>query len=238
MTQYTYQERFKTDKGVFDEFTHRNLFELQSRDFFESLLSPLKVGKESNVFLAKRGKTILVVKIYRLQNCDFNKMYDYIRKDPRYEYLKKHRRDIIFAWTQREYRNLTKAHELGIKVPKVITWLHNILLEEFIGDEQAAPQLKDAIPKDPQKFFNQIIKNITTLYKGGLIHGDLSAFNILNYKEKPYFIDFSQSTVTKTPNAEELLQRDLTNIVQFFKKLGIKADADQLLQKIKSSRNI
>lgn len=238
MTQYKYQERFKTDKGVFDEFTHRNLFELQSRDFFESLISPLEVGKESNVFIAKKGKKKIIVKIYRLQNCDFNKMYDYIRKDPRYEYLKKHRREIIFAWTQREYRNLIKAHDLGIKVPQVITCLQNIIVEEFIGDEQAAPQLKDAIPKNPQKFFDQVIKDMKTLYKGGLIHGDLSAFNILNYKEKPYFIDFSQSTVTKTPNSEELLFRDLTNIVNFFKKLGIRADTDQLFQKIKSSRNI
>lgn len=238
MTQYKYQERFKTDKGVFDEFTHRNLFELQSRDFFECLISPLEVGKESNVFIAKKGKKKIIVKIYRLQNCDFNKMYDYIRKDPRYEYLKKHRREIIFAWTQREYRNLIKAHDLGIRVPQVITCLQNIIVEEFIGDEQAAPQLKDAIPKNPQKFFNQVIKDMKTLYKGGLIHGDLSAFNILNYKEKPYFIDFSQSTVTKTPNSEELLFRDLTNIVNFFKKLGIKADTDELFQKIKSSRNI
>jgi RIO kinase 1 len=234
MTQYTYQERFKTNKGVFDEFTHRNLFELQSRNIFDFLLSPLKVGKESNVFLAKKGKKYLIIKIYRLQNCDFNKMYDYIRKDPRYEYLKKHRRDIIFAWTQREHRNLLKAHELGLDIPKPIAWLHNILIEEFIGDKEPAPQLKDALPQNPLKFFKQIIRDITILYQHGLIHGDLSAFNILNHNEKPYYIDFSQSTLTKTPNSEELLHRDLTNIVQFFKKQGIKADAEELFLKITS----
>ena len=86
MTQFTYQERFKTLQGVFDEFTIRNLFELESKKIFEELVSPLKVGKESNVFIAKKGRQKLIVKIYRVQNCDFNKMFHYIRQDPRYEY--------------------------------------------------------------------------------------------------------------------------------------------------------
>lgn len=238
MTQYTYQERFRTDKGVFDEFTHRNLFELQSKRIFDDLISPLKVGKESNVFIAKKGEKKIIVKIYRLQNCDFNKMYDYIRKDPRYSYLKKHRRDIIFAWTQREYRNLLKANELKVKTPNVITWLHNIVVEEFVGDEAPAPQLKDAPPKNPQKFFNIVVKQVEMLYRGGLIHGDLSSFNILNHHETPYFIDFSQGTLIKTPNSEELLLRDLNNIGQFFRKFSISCNSKEMVQNMKSATKL
>jgi len=235
MTTLTYQERFKTAKGVFDEFANRNLFELQSRGIFDDLVSPLAVGKESNVFIAKKGTQRVIVKIYNLQNAHFNKMYDYIRKDPRYTFLQQHRRQIIFAWTQREYKNLMRAQQAGIDAPVPLAFKDNILVEEFIGDEEPALPLKDQHPLDSEKFFKLVIKNITKLYKKGLIHGDLSSFNILNYREKPYFIDFSQGTLVKTPNSEELLERDVKNIVGFFIKLGVKADKEEIMRKITSS---
>lgn len=229
------QERFKTAKGVFDDFTDRNLFELQSREVFEELISPLKVGKESNVFIAKRGTEKIIVKIYRLQNCDFNRMYDYIRKDTRYEYLKKHKREIIFAWTQREYKNLLKADKAGVMVPKPLAWKFNILVEEMIGDEEPALPLKDMHPENPKEFLELIIIEMKKMYRVGLIHGDLSAFNILNYNEKPVLIDFSQSTLVKTPNSEELLERDVKNIVQFFRKLGVKSEIEDILVRIRAN---
>lgn len=232
MTQFTYQERFKTLKGVFDEFTNRTLFELQSRGHFDELLSPVTVGKESNVFLATKGKDKVIVKIYRIQNCDFNRMFDYIKKDPRYDFLQKHPRQIIFAWTQREYKNLLRAEKAGIHVPKPIVFMNHILIEEMIGDDIPAPMLKDAKPKDPKKFLALVLEDMKKLYENELIHGDLSPFNILNHDEKPYFIDFSQATLVKTPNSEELLQRDVKNIVQFFSKLGIKENEEKVLKEI------
>ena len=232
MTQFTYQERFKTLQGVFDEFTNRTLFELQSRDYFDELVSPLLIGKESNVFLASKDGGTVIVKIYRIQNCDFNRMFEYIKKDPRYEFLQKHRRQIILAWTQREYKNLIRAQKAKIRVPEAITFMNHILVEEMIGDKTPAPMLKDTKPKDPKKFFALIIEDMKKLYDQGLIHGDLSPFNILNHKEKPYFIDFSQATLVKTPNSEELLKRDVHNIVQFFSKLGIKENETEILYKI------
>lgn len=234
MTTYTYQERFKTIKGVFDEFTNRNLFELHSRDVFDELVSPLEVGKESNVFIAKKGNTKVIVKIYRVQNANFNKMYDYIRKDTRYEQLKKKPRDIIYAWTQREYRNLLQAEKAQVKAPKALGWKFNILVEELIGDIDPAPPLKDQIPQDPKHFFNLVVAEMKKLYQGKIIHGDLSAFNILNYNEQPVLIDFSQATLKKTPNSEELLERDVKNVVSFFKKLGVKTSVEEVLSRITS----
>lgn len=236
MTTLTYQERFKTLQGVFDEFTNRTLFELQSREYFDELISPLLVGKESNIFIASSGKDKVIVKIYRMQNADFNRMFDYIKKDPRYDYLQKHRRQIIIAWTQREYKNLLRAQEAKIRAPRPITFMNHILVEELIGGNNPAPMLKDAKPKDPKKFFALVIEQIEKLYNQELIHGDLSPFNILNYQEKPYFIDFSQATLVKTPNSEELLQRDIKNIVQFFSKLGVKANETEILNKITKKR--
>ena len=157
-------------------------------------------------------------------------MYDYIRKDTRYLTLKNHRRQIIFAWTQREFKNIKRAEKAEINVPKVIAFKDNILVEEMIGEP--APALKDKYPENPQEFFNSLIKQIKALYKEDLIHGDLSSFNILNHEEKPYLIDFSQATLTKTPNSEELLQRDVNNLLRFFKKLGVKEEYEQVLKRI------
>ncbi|MFH1275515.1 MAG: RIO1 family regulatory kinase/ATPase [Candidatus Woesearchaeota archaeon] len=239
MVTVTSQERFRTDKGVFDAFTNRNLFKLQSEGVFTELVGPLKVGKESNVFVAKKeehGKeTFVIVKIYRVQNCDYKRMFDYIRKDPRYLFLHQKRREIIFAWTQREYKNLMRAEKIKIKSPKVLGLKMNILVEELVGNpktgEPALP-VKDTHPKNKKKFFEDIIVQMKKLYKGGLIHGDLSSFNILNHNDKPYLIDFSQSTLVKTPNSEELLRRDIRNVLQFFKKFGIEESEEDLFEEI------
>lgn len=230
MVTLTYQERFKTIKGVFDSFTNRTIFELISRNYFDELLSPIEVGKESNVFIAKKGNEKVIVKIYRIQNCDFQKMHRYIAQDPRYEFLKKHPRQTILAWTQREFKNLLKAEKAGIYSPKAYARRNHIIVEEMIGNP--AHPLKDKYPKEPQKFFNLIIKQIKKLYDNGLVHGDLSAFNILNHEEKPYFIDYSQATLTKSSAAKELLLRDLTNICKFFKKLKINKDPKEIFKKL------
>ena len=232
MVTLTYQERFKTLKGVFDEFTHRNLFTLQSKGVFDELVIPLKVGKESNVFIAKKGNNKVIVKIYRVQNADFKRMFEYIRKDPRYQYLNNKRREIIFSWTQREYKNLLRAEKAGVRVPKPLSWKYNILVEEFIGNGEPALPLKDSLPNYPYQFFDDIVVEMRKMYQAGLIHGDLSAFNILNHNDKPVLIDFSQATMVKTPNSDELLRRDIKNILQFFKKLNVNEDFEKIYKKI------
>ena len=223
------REKFKTLHNVFDAFTERNIFKLISQGYFDGLESPIFIGKEANVFTALKGRKRVIVKIYRLQNCDFNRMYDYIKYDPRFP---KQRRKTVFAWAQREYRNLLKARDSGVRVPTPITCVHNILVMEYIGDEEPAPKIKDSLPKKTDKFFDAIILGIRKLYKAGLIHADLSQFNILNYKEKPVFIDMSQATPLEDPNAMKYLERDIKNICNFFKKRGVNAKSEDIRQKI------
>lgn len=226
-------DKFKVKHNVFDEFTNRTLFKLISAGHFDGLESPIKIGKEANIFSAKKGDKRVMVKIYRLESCDFNRMFDYIKGDPRYVGLKGKRRKIIFAWVQREYRNLLKAREAGVRVPTPITFKNNILVLEFIGKEgHVAPMVKDQKPKDPEKFLEKIIENIRKMYKAGLVHADLSAFNILSLDEKPVFIDFSQSSTIKNTSAKEFLERDIRNIVIFFRKLGLKLDEEEIKEKI------
>lgn len=225
------REEWKIYKNVFDNFTLLNLHKLSSQGHFDELTSPIALGKEANVFSATKGKDKIIVKIYRVENCNFNKMYSYIAPDPRFSGLKKRRRLVIFSWVQREYRNLLKARQV-IRVPTPITVKDNVLLMEFIGKQQPAPLLKDSPPSDAKKFFEKTVTNMKKLFKAGLIHADLSEYNILNFEQEPVFIDFSQSTTTEHPNAKEFLQRDVHIMVKYFKKQGLKIDEEEVYERV------
>src|SRR3989344_2092695 len=177
-----------------------------------------------------------MVKIYRLETCDFNRMYDYLKDDPRYSDLKGKKRKVIFTWVQREYRNLMKARSADVRVPAPLAFKNNVLVLEFIGQEENAPKLKDQWPRELKKFFDEIVESMGRLYHAGLVHADLSAFNIMNFNEHPVFIDFSQTTPLDDPNAERFLNRDVKNLCAFFGKAGLKTDAEKTLEKIKNKK--
>ena len=229
------KDRFKTMHNVFDGFTNRTIFKLITEGHFRGLESPISIGKESNVFSAlKEDGTRVIAKIYRLEACDFNKMHDYIKDDPRYANLKRKRRKIIFSWVQREFRNLMAAREAQVNVPIPITFMNNVLVLEFIGrGNDIAPKLKDKVPLNKKQFAGKIIGSMRKLYKNNLVHADLSSFNILNLDEVPVFIDMSQATLLKHPLAEDYLERDVRNICNFFRKHGLKMDDKETLKKIR-----
>ena len=229
------REEFKTWGDVFDQFTQKTVYKLITQGHFEGLESPISIGKESNVFSAiKKDGTRMMVKIYRLETCDFNRMFDYIKDDPRFVNLKRGKRNIIFSWVQREYRNLLKAREANVSVPTPSTFSNNVLVLEFIGDDGIfAPKLKDGVPKNPKEFFEKIIANMKRLHKAGLVHADLSAFNILNLNEEPVFIDFSQCSTYESSRAIEFIERDVRNICTFFNKIGYKADEKKTMSFIR-----
>jgi RIO kinase 1 len=117
-----------------------------------------------------------------------------------------------------------------------MAYLNNVLVLELIGDSGPALQLKDDIPDDIAGFMKKIISDYRKLYKSaGLVHGDLSEFNILNYRDSPVLIDFSQTSPVSSPNAEELLRRDMQNLARFCRKHGVKIDERELVKKIKKA---
>jgi len=233
-------ERWKVYGNVFDQFTINYLIKLTKQRHFDELVSPLSIGKEANIFIARKredNKDIFrIVKIYRLESCNFNKMYDYIKHDPRYYALKKQRRQVIFSWVQREYRNLMKARENGVKVPMPIALMHHIIVMQLVGNEEtgeAAQRLKQSSPKNSKDFFNKLLKNLQVLYqKAKLVHADLSEYNILNNKEIPVIIDMSQATPIDAVNADELLDRDIKNMVNYFRKHGVEITAEEIKKSI------
>ena len=221
-------ERFKTREGVFDAFTLRNLFVLASKGYFDDdTLIPVNRGKESAVFQATRGEEQVAIKIYFLSNANFNTMYSYIRVDPRFTHVKQRRRDIIFAWCRREFKNLAVTHKLGLNVPKPIGFKNNILVMSLIGEP--ARKLNQDTPKAPALFYKETIEQMRLLHKKNMVHGDLSAFNMLNHEQHPYLIDFSHTQPLNAPRAQELLERDCKNVATYFQKLGVDTSEKDIL---------
>lgn len=232
------KEEWKVYGNVFDEFTITNIHKLMGQKIIEGVQSPVKIGKEANIFTTTTndgGKRIL--KIYRLESCSFNKMYNYIKSDPRFIGIKKQRRQVIFSWVKREYKNLMKARQANVRVPTPFTVINNIIVLELIGEKDPAPQLKDQQPEDMHRFLDEIVKNIKLLYnKAGLVHADLSEYNILNFNGKPVLIDFSQSTTTKDSSAQDYLKRDIRNLKRYFSRFGVVVQEEELLKEITNNK--
>ena len=154
-------------------------------------------------------------------------MLPYIEGDPRFKMVKRDTHSLIYAWAQKEFKNLKRAYDCGIRLPKPIYVEKNVLVMEFIGEEdQAAPTLKEQPPEHPEKTYEKILEYVKILYQQAkLVHGDLSEYNIMNIADEPVLFDVSQTVTNDHPKAKEFLHRDLTNVNRFFAKQGVKIRA-------------
>lgn len=225
----------KTFDEVFDKITLLTLDKLISNRVLNILDFPISTGKEGNVF---RGVTpenkLVAVKIYRTSTSTFKHITKYILGDPRFESFHKTRKDIIYVWTKKEYKNLERLQKIGINAPKPIISHNNVLVMQYLGNKNtAAPMLKDVKLENPEKIFEILIDYVKKMYqKADLVHGDLSEYNILFHKSKPYIIDVGQGVLNIHPNALEFLQRDINNLVRYFKKYNIKGNAKEIYENI------
>jgi len=172
------------------------------------------------------------VKIYRVSTRTFKSLSKYIEGDPRFASLK-NQKHIIFAWALREFRNLKKAMDAGIRVPEPVNCTRNILLMEYIGNGGPAPLLKDVKVEDPDRLFKLITDMLVKLHNDAkLVHGDLSEFNILMDGQVPVLIDFGQGVPITHYNAKEWLERDVDNVCRYFKKLGLEPDKAEIMERL------
>ncbi|MGB9937677.1 MAG: serine protein kinase RIO [Methanobacterium sp.] len=210
---------------VFDSITLKTLYKLSNSGNIHRLNGAISTGKEANVFKgADKDDEFVAVKIYRVTTSDFKKMQTYIEGDPRFRVRTTNKRQLVNAWVTKEFRNLQRAEEAGVRVPKPITAKNNVLVMEFIGDEEgdAALPMRHSQIKDPEELAKKIIENMRLLYQeAGLVHGDLSSYNILIQNEEPVIIDISQGMTRDHPISEELLNRDIENLIKDFKKLKV-----------------
>jgi RIO kinase 1 len=225
---------------VFDDATLMALYELSKKGHIDALGGSFKTGKEANLFHAiSKNDGEIAVKIYLISAANFNAMKEYILGDPRFTGIKHSRKDIILAWTRKEFKNLKRAEDAGVRVPKPYVTKRNILLMEFVGkDGVPMPQLKDVklTREEALHILNRIIEYMCLLYsKARLVHADLSEYNILVDVDtmEPVIIDMGQSIMTDHFNADTYLQRDVANIVRFFGKLNIPVNSDEVISIIK-----
>ncbi|WP_292468167.1 serine protein kinase RIO [Methanolobus sp.] len=232
-------DTLKVTDNVFDDPTLKTLYTLSNKGILKAMGGPISTGKEANVFLAEGEEQDIAIKIYRISSSTFNSMEDYILGDPRFRNVRHSKRDIIFAWTQKEQRNLIRAKEAGIRVPEPIIAERNILVMEFMGEnEKPYPQLKDIkLDKEVARdVYDTIINYMDLLYnEANLVHGDLSEYNILIIPatNEAVFIDMGQSVTREHPRSREFMIRDIENIVRYFKKYGINEDPHELYAAIR-----
>ena len=224
----------KVGNEIFDKITLETLYKLANQGYLDILNGAISTGKEANVLTGINDREEFVaVKIYRIATSDFKKMDYYLKGDPRFNIKTKNKRKIIYSWVTKEFKNLTRLYNAGVNVPEPYTSSNNVLLIEFIGDEDGNPAqpVKNQPPKNPEEFFNKLLVQLKLFVnEGKLVHGDLSNYNILNQNEKPVIIDVSQSVVLDNPISRELLERDINTLVREYTKLGVKTSFEEVLE--------
>jgi RIO kinase 1 len=131
-------------------------------------------------------------------------------------------------WIAHEWGTLTKLYEAGVTVPPPVERVEEGYRMAFIGDgDFAAPRLCD-VDLDlatARRVWRDLQADIRRMLDAEVVHGDLSAFNILWWRERAVIIDFSQSVDAVThPAARELLRRDVEGTASYFRRLGLAID--------------
>lgn len=236
---------------------------LVDEPFEETSLGTLKSGKEAEVFLIERryagGSSVLLAhKRYRprrpsageLRELGFAHGTTY-RNDAVYrsgwflasrdqravDHHTAHGNEVIERmWPIQEMTMLERAWAAGASVPYPIERTADGVVMQFIGDfEQAAPRLAQAklSPGDVVLAWKQLMESVRALTAAGLVHGDLSAYNVLWWKGQVVVIDLPQAVeFTTNADAPELLHRDLANVATWFGRRGVELDVEAVFAEL------
>ncbi|MGB9134924.1 MAG: serine protein kinase RIO [Candidatus Bathyarchaeia archaeon] len=218
-------EEYEVLEEVFDKSTLMTVYDFLNKGTIDEIHGVVKAGKEARIYWGKdREGGELAVKIYLTLSAEFKKgKLQYIEGDPRFKHIKHDSRSLVFAWALKEFKNLQLAQRAKVRVPKPIAIKKNVLVMQFIGkDGDPAPELKELPPKDPEKIYRELLEYVRRLYrKAGLVHGDISEYNVMVWRGKPILFDMAQALPLSHSMAIMLLRRDLENIHRYFKKLGV-----------------
>jgi len=230
-------DQWKVQDDVFDEVTLLALYRLAHRKHLTTFGGPISTGKEGNVFYGEKDGKPLAIKIYMIRTANFRAMTEYMDGDPRFSHVRRSRKEIIFAWTRKEFSNLKRARKAGVPVPEPYSFDRNILLMEFLGEGQAAfPHIREVELPDPGATYREIVGYMEVLFmKARLVHGDLSEYNIL-FSDRPYLIDMGQAVTPDHPRALHFLVRDIRNINRFFSDKCEVMGEQEIFQRIAGER--
>ncbi|MFC4137841.1 serine protein kinase RIO [Microbacterium sp. GCM10011525] len=221
-----------------------------SADAVDTELGILKTGKEADVFLIERAvpfdpsqRSLLAAKRYRsTEHRSFHRSAVYTEgrstrntRDTRALAKKSaHGRAVAAAqWSFTEFEALCRMYELGAPVPYPVQVDGTEVLMEFIGhDGIAAPRLAQ-VRDGLDDCFAQVAEILRIFARAGLVHGDLSAYNLLVHDGHVVVIDLPQIVdLAANPQAWDLLHRDCVNVCEWFARRGVEADADELIAEL------
>ena len=221
-------------------------------EYEETVLGALKSGKESEVYLVARtahGRTALMAekRFLARDHRSFDNTYTYagvwgqgtthqaraMKKNTRFG--QEHR---FARWIANEWTNLVHLHDAGVTVPPPVELLEagGAYRMAFIGDGLvAAPRLSsvDLDRATAARVWDGLVDDIARMLEAERVHGDLSAYNVLWWRDRAVLIDFSQTVEIVThPAARDLLVRDITSLGAYFKRRGVPVDVDAVLARI------
>lgn len=164
-------------------------------------------GKESAVFNCyseKYGEC--VVKFHKVGHTSFKKV-----KEKR-DYGDLHFSVLAIRSARNEFKALQRLQ--GLAVPKAYAWEGNAVLMELID----AKELYRVRVENPEDVLEMILEEVAKFYRRGIVHGDLSQYNVLVSEEGIWIIDFPQSVEVGEEGWREILERDVTNIITYFNR--------------------
>jgi len=187
----------------------------------------ISAGKEADVYLASYNGSPIAVKCYRLYRTS-HKGGGPIKLDS-------------MGWKAAKECEMTfQAWKGGAKVPAPARRVENMFSMRYLGDETGpAPRLSDVSLEDPEEFLKMVMSGIAALAKSGVVHTDLSPYNILVHSGDPWFIDLSEALrvdrtggapwVTLT-RATEALNSGVSAVGKYFRKYGVEVECEEFIR--------
>jgi RIO kinase 1 len=204
---------------------------LMDEGLIDSVVRQLKSGKEADVYVVRCGDETRAAKVYKEANKrGFRQAVDYtenrkVRNSRQARAMAKGtsfgRQQQEAAWQSAEVDALYRLAAAGVRVPQPNNFHDGVLLMELVADEHgdAAPRLND-VPfseDDARQHHATLISEVVRMLCAGVIHGDLSEFNILLAADGPVIIDLPQAVDAAGNNhAPRMLMRDVANLRNFF----------------------
>lgn len=197
----------------------------------DHVLRQLMSGKEAMVYVVQCGDTLRCAKVYKEANKrGFHKAVDYtegrkiknsrqaraMAKGSRYG-----RQEQEAAWQHAEVDALRRLAAAGVRVPTPYDFHEGVLLMELVTDEdgEPAPRLNDVVlsADDARRFHRDLVRQVVLMLCAGIVHGDLSEYNVLIDPHGPVIIDLPQAVdAAANNNARAMLERDLDNLAAYF----------------------
>ena len=201
----------------------------------DKVLRQLMSGKEATVFVVQCGDAIRCAKVYKeASKRSFKQAVLYtegrkVRNGRRARAMQKNskfgREQQENIWQHAEVDALYKLADAGVRVPQPYGCFEGVLLMDLITDEEgfAAPRLNDIAMSEEQALEDHLdmMKNIVLMLNVGLIHGDLSEFNVLVDEYGPVIIDLPQAVdASANNNAKSMLLRDVDNMTRYYSQFA------------------